>query len=131
MEKIKNLTLVGCLIVGFAIVAHAQYGETYMTAGQAQKKFGQASFDAAKFKTGREKTRGEMAADMLIKKTFNGKTLKSVADLLGPPDGYFENKGIPAYLISTTEKDIWQIVFLPDKDWKTVSEVKIHKNCCN
>ena len=133
MEKIKNLTLISCLILGFAGLARGQYGETYMTAEQAQKKFGTKPFDPDKFKKGDSKLKGEMAADLILKKTFIGKRLKAVRELLGPPDGYFENKGVLAYIISpeVSKKDIWQIIFLPDKDWKRVDEVKIHKNCCD
>lgn len=134
MEKLKRVCLLlSCLICIFiALLSMAQPGETYMTAAQAQKKFGKSTFDAAKFKAGDRKTKGGMAADLVLKKTFVGKSLKSVTELLGSPDGYFENDGIPAYVISAdvTKKDIWQIIFLPDKDWKKVDEVKIHKNCC-
>lgn len=135
MEKLKRVSLwlaclVGIFIAGFSM---AQRGETYMTAAQAQKKFGKITFDAAKFKAGDRKTKGEMAADLVLKKAFVGKPLKTVTEFLGQPDGYFENDGIPAYVISAdvTKKDTWQIIFLPDKDWKNVDEVKIHKNCCN
>lgn len=131
MEKIKNLILISCLLLGCAGLARDQYSETYITAEQAQKKFGTKPFNAELFKRGDTKLRGEMAADLVLKKAFVGRPLKDVRKELGDPDGYFENKGVPAYLISTKEKDVWQIIFLPDKDWKNVDEVKIHKNCCN
>lgn len=104
-----------------------------MNIGSAQKQFGTKTFDKLKFKNGDRKLKGEMAADLISKKSFIGKPLKSVTELLGPSDGYFENKAIPAYLISPdlAKKDTWQIIFLPDKDWKNVDEVKIHKNCCD
>jgi hypothetical protein len=132
MEKIRNITLIFCLIVGCISPAHGD-SETYMAAQQAQKKFGTKVFDQQQFKKGDRKLRGEMAADLVLKKIFAGKPLKAVAELLGPPDGYFENKGIPAYIISqdVTNKDLWQLIFLPDKDWKKVDEVRIHKNCCD
>jgi hypothetical protein len=136
MEKIKNLTLAACTLLGLysaSGMALDSYGETYMTAQQAQKKFGSEPFSAEKFKNGDRKVRGQMAADLVLKKSFVGRPLKSVAQLLGTPDGYFENKGVPAYIISPDidKKDVWQLVFLPDKDWKKVDEVKIHKNCCD
>ncbi len=135
MEKLKRITIWPACLVGIFIagLSMAQPGETYMTVAQAQKKFGKTAFDAAKFKAGDRKTKGEMAADLVLKKTFVGKPLKSVTELLGSPDGYFENDAVPAYVISAdvTRKDTWQIIFLPDKDWKKVDEVKIHKNCCN
>jgi hypothetical protein len=130
MEKIKKLILILCLFVGFMYEGRSQ-AETYMTAQEAQKKFGAKPFDQQQFKKGDQKLRSEMTADLVLKKSFIGKPLKNVKELLGTPDGYFENKAIPAYLISTKEKDIWQVIFIPDRDWKKVDEVKIHKNCCD
>ena len=130
MEKVRNLATLLYITFGLNFAfAH----ETYMAPNQAQKKFGAKPFSQEQFKKGDRKLRGEMAADLIFKKTFVGKPIKSVLDMLGSPDGYFENKGIPAYIISPniTKKDIWQIVFLPDEDWKKVDEVKIHKNCCD
>ncbi len=104
-----------------------------MSIEQARKKFGSQPLEPEKFKKGDRKTRGEMAADLVQKRSLIGKPLKSIQQLLGAPDGYFENKGIPAYIISpeTNKRDTWQLVFFPDKDWKMVDEVKIHKNCCD
>ena len=127
MEKLKVLLFV-CV---FLTTAQLLAAETYMSADQAKIKFGSRIFDAQKFKLADKKTRGQMAADLVQKKFFVGKPLQMVRDLLGQPDGYFENKGIPAYLISEqTSGDVWQLIFLPDKDWKKVDEVKINKNCC-
>ena len=57
---------------------------------------------------------------------------------LGEPDGYYENDGIAAYILtpelsakSKPKANVWQVIFLPSKNWKTVREVKIHKNCCS
>jgi hypothetical protein len=133
MEKIKT-TIAALLIACLSLVgAPGQAGETYMTATQAQKKFGARPYEPEAFKKGDRKLKGEMAADLILKKAFVGKPLKSVPELLGSPDGYFENKGLPAYIISAdpAKGDTWQVVFFPDKDWKTVEEVKIHKNCCD
>jgi hypothetical protein len=134
MEKIKVLLIIGLFIsISSAMnVSIANAKETYMSAEQAKNKFGEKTFSPDKFKAADRKLRGEMAADLILKKIFIGKPLKSAIELLGPPDGYFENDGIPAYLISSdlNKKDTWQLIFLPDKDWKKIDEIKIHKNCC-
>ena len=101
-----------------------------MSAKEAQKKFGKKEFSKASFKSGAPNVRGEMTADLILKKHFVGKPLTVVTQELGAPDGYYENDQIPAYIISKKEKDIWQVVFLPDSEWKNVAEVLIHKNCC-
>jgi hypothetical protein len=132
METLKKFLFIGFLFFitpGFSVAQ----SETYLTPLEAQKKFGNAKFDSAKFKAASLKMKGEMAADMILKKEFIGKPFNSVRELLGSPDGYFENDAIPAYIISqdVDKKDTWQIIFLPDKNWKKIDEVKIHKNCCN
>lgn len=132
METLKNILLICPLLMvatGFAMAK----SESYMTPSEAQIKFGKSKFESEKFKLADRKSRGQMAADLILTKAFVGKPLTSVRELLGAPDGYFENDAIPAYIISNdkAKKDIWQIVFLPDKDWKKIEEVKIHKNCCN
>jgi hypothetical protein len=130
MEKVKKIISALFLLIIITNAGRSQ-AETYMTTQEAQKKFGAKPFDQQQFKKGDQKLRGEMTADLVLKKAFIGMPLKSVRELLGAPDGYFENKAIPAYLISTKEKDIWQVIFLPDTDWKKVDDVKIHKNCCD
>lgn len=115
------------------VLAQSEYGESYMTIEQSKKKFGSTAFVPEKFKAGNPKLKGEMAADLVQRKALVGKSLKQVRELLGPPDGYFQNDAIPAYIISpeTGKRDTWQLVFIPNTDWTKVEEVKIHKNCCN
>ena len=103
----------------------------YMSVQQAETRWGKASFDTKKFKSGNEEVKASMVVSLITSKAFVGKPFKDVRKELGDPDGYFENKAIPAYLLSTKEKDIWQVIFLPDDKWEKVDEVRIHKNCCN
>ncbi len=138
MEKVIFKSLLPFIFVYTGIVlipllAHSEYGESYMTVEQSKKKFGAKTFSPEKFKAANSKLRGEMAADLVQKKALVGKTFKQVTELLGPPDGYFQNDGIPAYIISpeTGKRDTWQLVFIPNNDWTKVEEVKIHKNCCD
>jgi hypothetical protein len=103
----------------------------YMSPSQAETRWGKAPFDVKKFKSGNEATRASMVVSLIVSKAFIGKPFKDIRKELGDPDGYFENKAIPAYLLSTKEKDIWQVIFLPDDKWEKVDEVRIHKNCCD
>lgn len=106
----------------------------FMPLDQAQKKWGKTSFNAKKFKSGGESERASMVVDLIKSKKFIGKSLAEVRGQLGEPDGYFQNDAIPTYFLSSPSKDkktdVWQLVFSPDKDFKNVKEVKIHKNCC-
>ena len=137
MEKIKSRLIALAFLFVCALtvtcIAADSFHETYMTTEQAKKKFGSQLFVAEKFKAGDRKLRGKMAADLVSKKSLVGKPLASIRETLGTPDGYFENDSIPAYIISpdVTKRDTWQLILLPDKDWKKVDEVKIHKNCCS
>ena len=102
----------------------------YMSIQQAEMRWGKSPFDVKNFKTGNESIRASMVASLIASKALIGKPFKSIREELGNPDGYFENKAIPAYLLSTKEKDIWQVIILPDDRWEKVSDVRIHKNCC-
>jgi hypothetical protein len=91
MGKIKT-ALAALLIACFSLIgAPGQAGETYMTATQAQKTFGARPFEAEAFKKGDRKLKGEMAADLILKKAFVGKPLKLRKRLGGsapnPPRG--------------------------------------------
>lgn len=53
--------------------------------------------------------------------------------MLGDHDGYYFSDMFPAYMIhrgKTREEKSWQIVFLLDRKQR-VSEVVVHKNCCD
>lgn len=119
----------GTVSAGGGFLSH----ETFMPLDKAEKKYGNLSFDPAKFKKGDQKTRASMAASLIKSKKYMGKSLTSVREELGNWDGYFETDSIPAYLIESSDtgsKEAWEILFLPDKSGKNVGEVRIHKNCC-
>ena len=105
-----------------------------MSSEKAEKKWGKEEFVPGKFRKGSEADRAKMVVSLLESKEFIGIGLQEVKLTLGEPDGYFQNDQIPAYFLTRPEKDkkeIWQVVFIPDSDWKKVKEVKIHKNCCD
>jgi hypothetical protein len=122
-------------VSGVALPAGTFSRNEFLSIKEAEKKWGKAQFDTKKFKEGNEAQKASMSVSLILSKRFIGKPLKSVRDELGSPDGYFENDAIPAYILTPDSKDkktdVWQLIFLPDKDWKKIDEVKIHKNCCS
>ncbi len=107
--------------------------EEFMPMEKAEKRYGNASFDPAKFKKADQRTRASMAISLIKSKKYIGKPLTSIREELGNWDGYFESDSIPAYLIESSDtgsKETWEILFLPDKTGRNVGEIKIHKNCC-
>ena len=132
----RIILLIGIFVLVFEI-GHSKnlnLRMEFMPIEKAQKKWGNTSFNAKKFKSGSESNRASMVVDLIKSNKFIGKSLKEVRSQLGEPDGYFQNDSIPAYFISLPSKDknaeIWQLVFSTDKDFKNVKDVKIHKNCC-
>lgn len=139
MVRMMKILMTCFVLVGLftaAMAASSQYArDEFMSVKDAEKKWGTATFDVEKFKKGNESVRASMAVSLVTSKRFVGKPLKSVEAQLGTGTGYYVNDGIPTYIITPEQPkgkrgDVWQIVFLPDKDWKKIAEVKIHKNCC-
>ena len=140
MGKIKYLALsliaVGCFYYWARAASSTFQRREFMNIEVAEKKWGSKKFFPEKFKTGDASLRASMVVDLIRSKYFIGKPLKKVRTQLGKSKGYFENDGIEAYLITPSpekrgsKKEMWQIIFLPDNEWKKVDEVKIHKNCC-
>lgn len=108
--------------------------EEFMSIEKAEQRWGSQPFDPKVFKTGNQKIRGLMAVALIKSKRYIGKPISSVREELGNWDGYFETDGIPAYFIESSKtgsKEVWEILFLPDKkNPRNVGEVRIHKNCC-
>lgn len=132
----RIIFLIGVLLLAVGIVhsGNLNLRMEFMPIEKAQQKWGNTSFDAKKFTSGGEAERASMVVDLIKSKKFIGKSLADVKAQLGESDGYFQNDAIPTYFISPSSKDkkaeAWQLVFSPDKDFKLVKEVKIHKNCC-
>lgn len=127
------LTFVAALLTAGAWATQSLLHKDFMSLEKAEKRWGKDPFIAEKFKSGNELARAKMAVSLISSKAYIDKPLSSVRKELGDPDGYFENDGIPAYIISpesNTGKELWQIIFIPDEKWERVKEVRIHKNCC-
>ena len=123
------------LILGMGLQMNSAFNKTtFMDLDQAKKKWGSVPFNPNQFKKGDEISRSKMVVSLIESKKYLGKKLSTIPDELGKSDGFFENDAIPAYLLTPPKKEnseIWQVVFIPDKEWKRVNDVKIHKNCCN
>jgi len=106
----------------------------FMNVQEAQKRWGNAKFNAAQFRVSTTAQRAAMAADLLRQQALVGKERQDVRKILGDPDGYFFSDMILAYQIekySDDHKEAWQIVFVPDeKNPMKVGSVKIHQKCC-
>ncbi len=113
--------------------AHFWFGKTMITS-KAEDRWGKDPFILERFKNGSTKDRAKMAASIIRgKKAWIGRPLSEIREQLGPHDGFYFTDIIPAYLIEVAEKkgdESWQIVFLPDNA-RMISDVIIHKNCCN
>ena len=73
-----------------------------------------------------------MAYSLIKSEKYLGKSVSEIRQELGDPDGYYFSDTYPAYIITDAVNkgvDVWQIVFLIDKNRK-ISEVVVHKNCC-
>ncbi len=102
-----------------------------MSKAKVGQRWGRVDFSKDKFKSGDYKVRASMAFSMLNQeKSFTGKTIPTIREELGDPDGFYFTDMYPAYLIDLKEDDSWQIVFLLDRNYK-VSELILHKNCCD
>ena len=132
-----SLTLIGCLVVlcsgGYVAAKHFWRGET-KSLSQVKAKWGDAPFQSEAFKAGGEEVRAKMAFNLLKNsKKFIGKDRAEIRETLGDFDGFYFSDMFPTYIIETAKKNgdsTWQIVFLLDRNEK-VSEIIVHKNCCN
>lgn len=133
----KQLLILFHLI--FVLGAIAKVKDSYVhgdfiSIERADKQCGHAPFSDEAFRKAAPDQRASMTVDLLRSKRLEGAPIENVKKLLGPPDGYFMDDTIPAYLIGTRKpgekKDVWQIVFVPNEERTKVIEIKIHKNCC-
>lgn len=123
-----SLTLVA---VSYVFAQHFWRGEL-MSLKKVEKKWGQSEFSAERFKTAPPSEKAKMAYSLIKSKKYIAKSVIDIRQDLGDPDGYYFSDIYPAYIITDSQKkgdDVWQIVFLLDKN-RTISEVVVHKNCC-
>ncbi|MEQ1721923.1 MAG: hypothetical protein ABL930_02025 [Pseudobdellovibrio sp.] len=124
-----TLFILVCLSVGYA--QHFWRGEE-MSLARIEKKWGHSDFSAEKFKAGNKLTRASMAYSLIKQNKYLGKSILDIKAELGDFNGYYFSEAYPTYLINEPQKkgdDVWQIVFLLDKN-RLISSVIVHKNCC-
>ncbi len=135
----KLIWAVGILfIMAISIVyARKKYfnpGE-FMSLKEVCQRYGTKPLNVAEFKRAEEdrSIRAKMACSLLKnQKKYIGLDSSEIRNILGNYSGYYFNESFPTYLINHAEKkgqDVWQILFLIDKEQK-ISKVVVHKNCC-
>lgn len=132
----KLFIVVSLLLCGFApvgVAKHFWFGKT-MTPIQAEHRWGKGTFSAEVFKKSSPDGRAKIAASLLRqKKQWIGKSLSGIKEVLGEESGHYFTDWIPTYLIEIGKNDgdeTWQIVFVPDNEYK-VKDIIIHRNCCD
>lgn len=108
------------------------WGSDFLTVSEAQKKWGVSTFVGEKFRNASEKDRGPMATDAIKRKVYVGTDMLAVRKIMGTPNSYFFSDTIYAYKITepATNKESWQLIFIPDDKLEKVTDVKIRKKCC-
>ncbi len=130
----QSLLLSLCLLL-----SNISYGQDYlnryeyMSLEKIKQKWGQTLFVAKKFKVASENEKAKMTYSLINSKNYIGKPITNVFTDLGRSTGYFFSESVPAYIIGDTNEkpdELWQIVFLLDKDSKTIADVRVQKKCC-
>ena len=126
------------LIVSISIVyAGKKYfnPRKFMSLKEVCKRYGTKPLNITQFKmAGEDRTiRAKMACSLLKnQKKYIGLDSSEIRQIFGDYSGYYFNESFPTYLINHAEKkgqDVWQILFLIDKEQK-ISKIVVHKNCC-
>lgn len=133
-KRAIGLSLVGISLLTSGVVAkHFWRGETMATKNVC-KNWGEAPFQVDRFRLEDEVVRAKMACSLLKnQKLFIGKDRAQIRNELGDHDGFYFSDMFPAYMIQSAKskgEDSWQLVFLIDRKEK-VSEIIVHKNCCD
>ncbi len=131
MKKVIGICI---LIFSLGVLCWASYFKAkFLTAAEAEKKWGVQTLDIKKFKSGDVASRAPMAVDIIKRSLYVNKTRQSVREELGDPDSYYFSDTIYAYKIIPfpgKDKENWHLVLIPDEKLEKIKEVKIHKKCC-
>lgn len=141
MKKVLLIAVLTAVLLSAGYVA-AKLTKNYirpvefMGLKKACLRWGEQPLDEAKFKTSGEdrSLRAKMTCSLLKnQKKYIGMDNYKIREILGPPSGYFFSEAYPTYLINKAGErggdDVWQLLFLIDKDQK-ISKIVVHKNCC-
>lgn len=127
MNRSIKLLLVSiiCMAAAFASAQKILRGHI-LSISEVEKKWTPQAFDEAKFKKANAADRAKMAADLIKRNPYKGKTSVDVRNSLGSWDGFYHFDIFPAYLIGAEEEN-WQLVFILDRHNK-VDRVVVHEN---
>lgn len=78
--------------------------QKFFSVKETEDRYGRIHFEAAQFRKGDFAMRAKMAADLVESKVLIGKSEIEVHEILGPPNAYFWDEHIPAYLIEDGRK---------------------------
>lgn len=114
MMKLITYTFLFLTFLSLKSFADTYWGSDFLTADEAQKKWGVTSFVAEKFKNSKEKTKQSMAVDAVKRGLYVGVDMLSVRKNIGAPDSYFFSDTIYAYKITepAENKESWQLILL-------------------
>ena len=132
MKKLLIFTVLILTLAGYGCWAK-YHADEFMSAQQAEKKWGFKALDKKAFKADSIDIKAPMAVDIIKNKKYVGTDMLTVRKELGDPDSYFFSDTIYAYKIMTfpgENKENWHLVFIPDAKLEKVKDVKIHKKCC-
>jgi hypothetical protein len=122
------------LLITTSSVAKHFWRGTVLPMEKVSEKWGTQPFDIGQFKSGKEQDRAKMAYSLLKQqKKFVGEDSADIRKQFGDFDGFYFRDTFPTYMIQSRTKEsesAWQIVFLLDNKFK-VTEIIVHKNCCD
>lgn len=132
-KKILLLVALSLIIAGSLIAKNYKsffYKGTFISAKEAEKRWGKTDINLDKWKTATITERAKMVSSIVAnKKDFVGKTNLEIKQIFGNYDSYYINDPVPAYTIqenSPAGGERWDLVFLIDKNNK-VFDIKIHR----
>ena len=106
------------------------YKGTFISAKEAQKRWGKIDMDLVKWRSISIPERAKMASSIVNnKKDFIGKNNLEIKQIFGENDSYYVNDPVPAYTIQENNPsggERWDLVFLIDKNNK-IFDIKIHR----
>jgi len=130
------LIIIGLILVAVTSVLAKNYNSifyrgTFISAKEAEKRWGKVDLDTEKWKKASIPDRAKMASSVVAnKKNFIGKTNLEIKEMFGSYDSYYVNDPVPAYTIQANTQagggERWDLVFLIGKGNK-VFDVKIHR----
>lgn len=128
----KKLFLGFILFMSMSVIAVDSFWPgKVLSVEQVQKKWGNEKFDVKKFHDGSVSVRASMTYDLLKRQNeFFGKKAPEIRALLGDFSGYYFSDVYATYIVEEGSKigdDVWQIVFLIDRDRK-IKKIIVNKN---